>query len=141
MSIRKLLIVPAILLSLAYGFGMASVAQAGTTVTVTVVNHDCVYEDNTLSCEAWYPIVGRGVQQVIVDMETGIGPVEVFNQSYKGCPESVFFDLDPIVMDYETKVRVIPCPPDPGVGQPDVGSFKTKPAPAPIRIDGMVSRN
>jgi hypothetical protein len=140
MSIRKLLIVPAVLLSLAYGFGMASIASA-EVVIVTVVNHDCSYEDDTLSCEAWYPLVGSGVQQVIVTMDTGIGAVEVFDQTYKGCPESVTFELDPIVMDYDTHVKVIPCPPDPGVGQPDVGSFKQKPAPAPIRLDSLVSRN
>src|SRR5688572_22101393 len=122
MSMRKLLIVPAVLLSLAYGFGIANVAQAG--VTVTVFNHECAYEDEVLSCEAWSYIVGQKVQQVIVTMDTGIGAVEVFNQTYEKCPESVFFELDPIVMDYDTTVKVIPCPPDPGVGQPDVGSFK-----------------
>ena len=137
MSIRKL-IVPAVLLSLAYGFVMASIASA--EVVVTVVNHECSYEDDTLSCEAWYPIVGRGVQQVIVEMETGIGPVEVFNQTYKGCPDSVFFELDPIVMDYETNVKVIPCPPDPGVGQPDPGSFKQKPAPSILEVRDLFSR-
>ena len=140
MSIHKLLIVPAVLLSLAYGFGMASIASA-ETVTVTVINHSCAYEDDTLSCEAWYPIVSRGVEQVIVTMETGIGPVEVFEQSYKGCPESVFFDLDPIVMDYETTVRVIPCPPDPGVGQPDPGKFKSPDASSRPLVGELVSRN
>src|SRR5688572_1190983 len=138
MSIRKLLIVPAVLLSLAYGFGMASIASA--EVVVTVVNHECSYEDDTLSCEAWYPIVGRGVQQVIVEMETGIGPVEVFNQTYKGCPDSVFFELVTIVMDYEKYVMVIPCPPDPGVGQPDPGSFKQKPAPSILEVRDLFSR-
>ena len=140
MSIRKLLIVPAVLLSLTYGFGMASIASA-EVVVVTVVNHECSYADDTLSCEAWYPIAGRGVQQVIVTMDTGIGPVEVFDQTYKGCPDSVFFELDPIVMDYDTTVKVIPCPPDPGVGRPDVGSFKQKPAPSILEVRDFVSRN
>src|SRR5687768_4439857 len=139
MSIRKLLLVTAVLLSLAYGFGMAGIASA-EVVVVTIVNHECSYEDDTLSCEAWYPIVGRGVQQVIVTMDTGIGPVEVFDQTYKGCPDSVFFELDPIVMDYETNVKVIPCPPDPGVGQPDPGSFKQKPAPSILEVRDLFSR-
>jgi len=140
MSIRKLLIVPAVLLSLAYGFGMASIANA-EVVVVTVENHECAYEDEVLSCEAWYPIVGSGVQQVIVTMETGIGLVEVFNQTYKGCPESVSFELDPIVMDYETTVKVIPCPPEPGVGQPDPGKFKSPDAPSRPVVRDLVSRN
>jgi hypothetical protein len=139
MSIRKLFIVPVALLSLAYGFGMASIAHA-ETVTVSITNHECSYEDDVLSCEAWYPIVGTGVQRVVVEMETGIGPVEVFDQTYKGCPDSVSFELDTIVMDYDTSVHVIPCPPDPGVGQPDRGSFKTPPAESRIVIGDLVSR-
>ena len=140
MSIRKLLIVPAVLLSLAYGFGMASIASA-EVVVVTVENHECAYEDEILTCEAWYPFVGQGVQQVIVTMETGIGDVEVFNQTYKGCPDHVFFELDPIVMDYETTVKVIPCPPEPGVGQPDPGKFKSPDAPSRPVVRDLVSRN
>jgi hypothetical protein len=140
MSIRKLLIVPAVLLSLAYGFGMAKVASA-EVVVVTAVNHECAYADEVLTCEAWPYIVGQGVQQVIVTMETGIGDVEVFNQTYKGCPSSVFFELDPIVMEYDTTVKVIPCPPDPGVGRPDAGSFKQKPAPSILEVRDFASRN
>ena len=140
MSIRKLLIVPAVLLSLAYGFGMASVASA-EVIIVTAENHECSYQDEVLTCEAWPYVVGQGVQQVIVTMDTGIGDVEVFNQTYKGCPDSVFFELDPIVMEYETKVEVIACPPDPGVGQPDPGSFKSPDAPSRPVVGGLVSRN
>jgi hypothetical protein len=119
---------------------MASVVQAGITVTVTAVNHECVYEDDVLTCEAWPLIVGQGVQQVIVEMETGIGPVEVFNQTYEKRPTRVSFELGPIVMDYETNVKVLPCSPDPGVGQPDPGSFKQKPAPFILEVRDLVGR-
>jgi len=37
-------------------------------------------------------------------------------------------------------VKVIPCPPDPGVGQPDPGSFKQKPALSILEVRDLVSR-
>jgi len=44
-------------------------------------------------------------------------------------------------MDYDTTAKVIPCPPDPGVGRPDPGSFKQKPAPSILEVRDFVSRN
>lgn len=150
----KLFIIPAAILSLLYGFAMASIAHAETatvTVQVQLWTAGCALVDDAVECDISST---DGISNVHVFMNTGIGEVTVLDQDFRGCPTDVHVSLDPIVMsvfsemDVTTCATVIPCDgctaeiclpdmkcddglPKPGVSEPDPLPLKFEPAKSP----------
>jgi hypothetical protein len=145
MIVGKVLLVSMVLASLLYGLGPAGLAQADAVPIpppepVQVVPPPvCELVDGAVECTAYREY---GIKRIGAYIDTGVGQVEVFDQTYGGCPEVVEFTLDPIVLDYDTNLHVQSCDaplPEPGVGRPDSGSFRTPSEPARL-IGGLVSR-
>jgi len=156
----KLFIIPAAVISIIYGFAMASVASADATVIVHTWDSECALVDDMVECDITSP---SGISNVNVAIESGIGDVTVFDESYEGCPTEVHVSLDPIVLDENSDMDVTLCGtedcdaciiimsgdwpgdlPDVDLSRPDPLPLKVKTAPvvAPIvHADSFTARN
>ncbi len=146
----KLFIIPAVVLSLLYGFAMTAVVSADTvTVTASTSTLECELIDDVVECDVSSIF---GISNVEVVMNSGIGPVTIFDQAYEGCPTEVHVSLDPMVLKATSEMNVTPCPvvidcdgcsievcweenpcedelPEPGVGRPDPLPLTSRPVP------------
>ena len=104
----KFFLIPATVISLVYGFAMASVANADhATVTVSTWSAECVLVDDMVECDIHSDY---GISNVYVGINAGIGDVTVFDQTYRGCPTDVHVSLDPIVLEENSEMTVTTCP-------------------------------
>jgi ABC-type thiamine transport system substrate-binding protein len=157
----KFFLIPALVLSILYGFAMASMASAEThTVTVYVPGWEaeCALVDGMVECDISSE---HGVENVHVFMNAGIGPVTVLDQDYEECPTDVHVSLDPIVLEEASEMQVttcfepvaqvciagecptptveacivgVTCKGEDAVGRPDQLPLKTRPAPSFVPI-------
>ena len=144
----KFFIIPAAVLSILYGFAMASIAQADhATITVQLWDAECALVDGMVECDIHSDY---GISNVHVAMNSGIGDITVFDQNYRGCPTDVHVSLDPIVIDEDSEMTVTTCPiivdcegcvvciagscpgekPDNGIGRPEPLPLKNASEPA-----------
>ena len=148
----KLFIIPALVLSLLYGFAMATMAHAETvTVTVQLWNSECELVDDMVECDISSQY---GIQNVHVFMNAGIGDVTVLDQDFRGCPTEVHVSIDPVVVSVFSEMEVTTCPipclgcdievcivgvtceddlPGVGVGKPDPLPLKSPTAPSVVK--------
>lgn len=139
--IGKLIII-SVLASALFGVGLAGMAHADPATPIPFPPNNaqvalpptCEYVNGSVDC-----VVERtyGIKRIKAHIATGVGQVEVFDETYKGCPTTVEFSLDPIVLDYDTSFDIETCDVPESVGsQPDNGSFKARPAPPEV-IGGL----
>ena len=103
----KFFLIPAVVLSVLYGFAMASVANADhASVTVYTLDLECTLVDDMVECDI---STDAGISNVHVFMNAGIGDVTVFDQDYKGCPTEVHVSLDPMVLEENSEMDVTTC--------------------------------